>query len=243
MRRGLLHWQLAFFVVACSATLSFGQQKDAKRFNDARQRALAAGEIVSSLVHLIPKGLAEKAVGVGAFRCKKIDLLLEHAIICPGVISSRTSTGWSTAAFFRLVAGGGGRPDRALNDADELVLIFTARPPHDWLTRLKQARKAEPGPLDRLPDDLDQTFFSAPHVFAYIRNKKEWRGDKWKSGFWKSVGLAEDNDINKPLYDLKGHQVLGQPAKDTREIPTEILTFQTYLLKYWPVAASAPATR
>ena len=242
MRRGLLLWQLAFFVVACSATWCFSQQKDANKFNDARQRSQAAGEIVSSLLPLIPKNLPEKAVGIGAFRCRKIDLLLEHAIICPGVISSRTPTGWSTPGFFRVVAGGGGRPLRALNDADELVLIFTANAPLDWLTLLKQARAAEAGPLERMPDD-ERTFFSTSHVLAYVRRNQKWQGDKWKSGLWKAVGVAEDNDINKPLFGLKGHQVLGQPAKHARDIPTEILTFQTYLLKYWPAPASVPATR
>lgn len=241
MRRGLLLWQLAFFVVACSATWCFCQQNDPKKFNDARQRSQAAGEIVSSLVHLIPKDLTEKAVGIGAFRCKKIDLLLEHAIFCPGVISSRTTTGWSVPAFFRVVAGGVGRPDRALNDADELVLIFTANPPLDWLTLLKQARAAESGPLERMPDD--QTFFSTSHVLAYIRRNQKWQGDKWKSSRWKAVGLAEDNNINKPLYNLKGHQVLSQLPKHSRQISTEILTFQTYLLKYWPAVGSTPPTR
>lgn len=136
---------LSYMVAAAAFTVCVGQQFSADRFNDARQRSRDAEEILSSLSALMPNEIRAKAVELAPFRCRKTDLVLEHAIICPGVISSRTANGWTTPAFFRVVAGGVWRAEGALIDADQLVLIFTANPPVDWPARLKEARHAETG--------------------------------------------------------------------------------------------------
>lgn len=240
MRVRFVHCPLSYVIAAAAITVCFGQHLSADRFNEARQRAQDAEKILSSLSALMPKEIRAKAVGIGAFRCRKTDLVLEHAIICPGVISGRTANGWTTPAFFRVVAGGVGRAEGALTDADQLVLIFTANPPVDWLTRLKEARHAETGPLKSVPS-LDQTFFSSSHVFAYVRRKEEWRGDNWKSGFWRSAGVAEDNDINNRLYGSKGHDVLAQKTKRMIEMPAEILAFQNYLMNDWNSVDAVPS--
>jgi hypothetical protein len=235
MRVRFIHWRLLFVIAVTSFAVSFGQPKNGETLNDARQRSQDAEEIISSLSPLVPKNIRAVAVGIGAFRCKKTDLLLEHAIICRGVISSRVANGWGPPAFFRIFAGGGGRPERPLSDADQVVLIFTANPPVDWLTLLKQAQHAEAGPLENSPT-VEQEFFSKSHVFAYIRRKQEWRGDQWNSGFWKSTGVAEDNDINKRLYGSNGHDALALKAKTSAQLPAEILALQKYLTKNWSAA-------
>src|SRR5438105_968005 len=104
--------QLVILLFISFTATCFAQHADTARFNDASKRSEAAGEILSSLLPLLPKDVVAKAVGVGVFRCKKIDLLLEHAILCPGVISGRTQSAWSAPGFFRLISGGAGRPGR-----------------------------------------------------------------------------------------------------------------------------------
>ncbi len=78
----------AHLVILLSLSIVAAGQKTQPKFNDAIKRSEAAAEIIERVIGLsergIPKQLIEKAAAIGVFPCKKTDLLIEHAVLCPG---------------------------------------------------------------------------------------------------------------------------------------------------------------
>jgi lipid-binding SYLF domain-containing protein len=225
-------------IIAVSASSSAGQKNSGGKFNDAIKRSKASAEIITMAAQVspngIPKELLDQAAAIGVFPCKKTDLLIEHAVICPGAIVSRTQNGWSLPAFFRFFGGGFGRPDPALGQSNAIILLFMAKQPVDWLSTLRNAREAIAGPLGSLTEEQKSELVNA-RVIAYALRKDSLSGETLKSGFWKSVGVVEDNKINKPLYGMKGREVLTGREINSASLPAGISAFREALQKYRPV--------
>lgn len=220
-------------MVLVMTALSVGQKTANEKFNDATKRSEAAVQTLSSATHILPLDLMWAAAGVGVFSCKQTDLLLEHAVTCPGVISARHPRGWSMPVFYRFFAAGLGRPDKATRDADAVILIFVAQEPVDWLKMLRAVRHAQSGPMV-VRSETPKVELNSARIFAYVRRKQIWAGETLKANFWKDVGIAEDNKINKPLYGFKGRDVLaGQMEKNPS--PRGLPELQEFLNKQWPV--------
>ena len=87
------------------ALLNLQAQKPPQKFNDAIKKSEQAAEIVAKLAGLSDKGISTQLIdaseAIGIFPCHKIDLLLEHAVLCHGSISRHTKTGWSLPAFYK----------------------------------------------------------------------------------------------------------------------------------------------
>lgn len=75
-------------LLALSAASLPAQKPAPQKFNDAIKRSEAAAELIGKLAQLsqngIPKELIDKAEAIGVFPCRKTDLLIEHAVLCPG---------------------------------------------------------------------------------------------------------------------------------------------------------------
>jgi lipid-binding SYLF domain-containing protein len=240
------HLILILTIVISSAASATGQKPAGGKFNDAIKRSEGSAGIISMVAQLsqndIPKNLIEQAAAIGVFPCKKTDLLIEHAILCPGVIVSRTQNGWSLPAFYRFGGGGFGRPDPALSQSNALILLFMARQPVDWLGKasiLRNMREAVAGPLGSITEAQTSALIKAS-VIAYALRKDTLSGEILKSDFWRGIGLVEDNNINAPLYGIKGREVLAGRKIVSASLPAGISAFQEAVQKHWPVPRSTP---
>lgn len=229
---------LALTIVTLAQT-SRAQKHAPQGFNDAIKRSEAGAEVISKLAQLsqdsIPKELIDKAEAIGVFPCKKTDLLFEHAVVCPGVISRHLQSGWSLPAFYRFGGGGFGRPDPALSQSAVMILLFLDKESVEWLDEaisLNAQKQAQAGPVGSITQVQREELANA-HIIAYADRKDGVKGVSLKDLFWKKTGIGQDNHINEGLYGIKGHEVLSGKTISATSIPSEISAFQQALEKYY----------
>lgn len=217
----------------------WAQKPAPQRFNDAMKRSESAAEVITKLAQLsqngIPKELIDKAEAIGVFPCKKTDLLIEHAVLCPGVISRHLPSGWSLPAFYKFGGGGFGRPDPALRQSAAMILLFMDKESIEWLGKamgLKDEKQAQAGPVGSISKEQMAKLANA-HIIAYADRKDGLSGQNLTGGFWKEIGLNQDNHINQGLYGMKGREVLSGKTISYASIPTSISEFQQALEKYY----------
>jgi len=221
------------------APTSRAQKHAPKKFNDAIKRSESGAEVIRGLAELsqnsIPKELIDKAEAIGVFPCQKTDLLFEHAVICPGVISRHLQSGWSLPAFYRFGGGGFGRPDPALSQSAVMILLFLDKESVEWLDQaisLHAQKQAQAGPVGSITKAQREELANV-HIIAYADRKDGLKGVSLKDLFWKKTGLGQDNHINKGLYSIKGNEVLSGKTISATSIPTELSAFQQALEKYY----------
>jgi lipid-binding SYLF domain-containing protein len=230
---------LLALTIVTLAPPSQAQKHARQKFNDAIKRSESGAEVISKLAQLsqngIPKELIDKAEAIGVFPCQKTDLLFEHAVLCPGVISRHLQSGWSLPAFYRFGGGGFGRPDPALSHSAVMILLFLDKESVEWLGEaisLNAQKQAQAGPVGSIITAQREGLAHA-HIIAYADRKDGLKGVSVKDLFWKKTGLAQDNHINEGLYSLKGHEILSGKTISAAPIPTEISAFQQALEKYY----------
>jgi len=229
---------LLLTTLALSAAAPSAQKNSPQKSRDAIKRSEAATEVVIKLPQLlqsgIPKELLAKSEAIGIFPCKKTDLLIEHAVFCRGMISRRLPSGWSLPAFYTFGAGGFGRPDSAVRGATAVVLIFMNEESLSWLKEgfgLKGQRKAIAGQLGASDDGERAELIKAP-LIAYVYLKDALVGRALSGGSFKGFGVGPDNDLNRALYGMKGHEVLSSKEIPS-SVPREISAFHEALQKYY----------
>ena len=231
---------LTCVLMGLSAAPLAAQKKTPQKFNDAIKRSEGASELIIKLAQLpqngIPKELVDKAEAIGVFPCKKTDLLIEHAVICPGVISRRLPDGWSLPAYYRFGGGGFGRPDQALRDSGAMILLFMDKNSIGWLEKgilLKNEKAAAAGSLGTMNVEQKERLRNA-HIIAYSYRKDVLVGrDLKESGFLRGIALGQDRHLNENLYGIKGHEVLAGKNISSTSLPTGITAFQQALKKYY----------
>lgn len=218
---------------------SLAQKRAPQKFNDAIKRSESAAEVIGRVAQLsqngIPRELIDKVEAVGVFPCKKTDVLIEHAVVCPGVLSRHLEKTWSLPVFFKFGGGGFGRPDPALRQSVAMILLFMDKESLGWLDRAtafgdkRQAIAGFAGTLTR--EQADE--MTKAHVIVYAVRKDGLTGENLKGRVWRAVGLSPDNNINQALYGVKGREVLAGKEIPSNAVPTRISAFQQALQKYY----------
>lgn len=229
---------LLLTTLTLSAASPSAQKDSFQKSRDAIKRSEAATEVVIKLPQLpetgIPKELMAKSEAIGIFPCKKTDLLIEHMVLCHGMISRRLPTGWSLPAFYSFGAGGLGRPDSAVDGASAVVLLFMNEESVSWLKggfELKGQKKATAGQMGAINEGERSELVKAP-LIAYVYLKGVLVGRKLSGGTFRGFGIGPDNDLNRAVYGTKGPGVLT--AKEiSSPVPREISAFQDALQKYY----------
>ena len=211
-----------------------------KNFSHAVERSEDAGRIITALALLpdtgFPQELMKKAEAVAVFpKIKKETALFTQVSQGYGVISSRTENGWAMPAFYQFGGGGYGNPF-AGNDAFGIILLFMTKDAVAAFEKggveLKNEKKALAGPVGTITDEQRKELEGA-HILAYAYFNGKLAGTSFGKSFWKSFGLNPDNNINKPLYGMKGREVLAGKKVDTASLPAGIAAYQEALQKYY----------
>lgn len=215
------------------------QKPKAKQFNHAVVRSQDAAKIIELLNEMrdtgFPKELVDKSEAVAVFPLVTREAMLFTVTTQGyGVISTRTAEGWSLPAFYRF-AGGGYTGTFADEAQMAVVLLFMTRDAVSWFEKggvaLTNKKKALAGPLGTITEERRKEL-EGVQILAYAYLNGKLNGTALGKSFWEKFGLNPDNNINKPIYGMKGREVLAGKRVETASIPAGIPAFQQVLEKY-----------
>ena len=228
-------------VALLTLTTNVVDAEKANKFEDAQQRSQDAALIVTTLAVLpesdLPKELAERAQAIGVFpKVKKETMMFSSFSQGYGVISARTENGWTMPAFYEFFGGGYGNPFAGA-ETNAVVLLFMTKDAVSWFekggVKLRGEKKAIEGPVGSITDAQRKEIEGA-QILAYAYYNGKLSGKAFGKSFWKTFYLNPDNNINTPLYGMKGREVLaGKKIGDTPERPATIPKYTEALQKYY----------
>jgi lipid-binding SYLF domain-containing protein len=211
-----------------------------KKLAHAVERSEDAGRIIASLALLpdtgFPQELMKKAEAVAVFpKVKRDTTLFTHLLGGYGVISSRVENDWSVPAFYQFVGGGFGSPF-AQSETYSIIILFMTRDAVSAFEKggvpLKGEKKAIAGPVGEITDEQRKEMEGA-QILAYAYYNGKLKGSAFDKGFGRNFLLNPDNNINKPLYGMKGREVLAGKKVNTAALPAGLVAYQEALKKYY----------
>ncbi len=219
---------------------ALAQRRAENKFTDAIQRSQSAGRIMASLALVpesgFPKELLDKAQAVGVFpKVERETMMFSQVSMCYGVICARGADGWTPPAFYAFGGGGYGNPF-ARSETFGVILLFMTKDAvaafEKGGVKLKGEKKALAGPVGAITDEQRKEIEGA-HILAYAYFNGELKGTAFGKSFWKNFALNPDNNINKPLYGVKGREVLAGAKINSSSLPEGITAFQEALQKHF----------
>jgi lipid-binding SYLF domain-containing protein len=231
----------AMLLAATSSLVSSAAQKpDPKKFPHAVTRSADAGRILTLLAvapdNGIPKELLDRSEAIAVFpKVVKQMAMFTQTTKGYGVISSRTEKGWTMPAFYRFGGGGYTNP---FSDSESyaLILLFLTKDSVKWFEKggvaLTDYKQAIEGPVGTISEQQRQSLIGETMLaYAYYNGRLSGKG--FSSSFWKVFALNPDNNINTPVYGMKGRDVLAGANLDTAKVLEGISAYQEALVKYY----------
>ena len=228
-----------------SSALTFGlhpqtSPKPADKFRHAVTRSEDAGRIMSILAQLpdsgMPKELMDRAEAIAVF-----PKVVRHTDVITqvskgyGVISARQDKGWTMPAFYRFRGEGFAGPF-ADPSAHCVILLFMNKEALGWFEKggvpLKNEKRALAGPVGTV-SEAQRKELENVSILGYSYFNGLLNGTAFGKSFWKSFSLNPDNNINKPVYGMKGREVLTGKQIDPPVVLTGISAYRDVLVKHY----------
>jgi lipid-binding SYLF domain-containing protein len=233
------------FVIATAALLPVShlvsaQQTPATKFKHAVVRSHDSAKIIELLSELpdagFPRDIARRAQGIAVFPLvTKQSVLFQQSVEGYGVISARQADGWTLPAFYRFV-GSGFTGKFAGESKMAVILLFMNKETVNWFSKgrvyLEDEKKAIAGPVGPLTEEQKKQLVGV-NMFGYVYLESKLIGTDFGTTF-KQFLLNPDNNINTPMYGMKGRIVLAGKPIDPAKFPAGIPAFQEALQKYYP---------
>lgn len=219
---------------------SEAQKPVTQKFQHAIDRSADAGRIVTLLALTpedgLPNEIADRAKAIGVFpKVEKDTAMFSQILKGYGVISARTEKGWTLPSFYQFAGGGYGNPF-ANHETYAVILLFMTKDSLKWFERggvaLRNQQKAIEGPVGTVTEEQLRDLADVP-VLAYAYYNGKLNGKAFGTSFWKSFALNPDNNINKPVYGIKGREVLAGASLDPANVLTGISAYRDALVKYY----------
>jgi len=213
-----------------------GQTPNAQKFAHAVERSRDAARVLPLLTanpeEAIPRELIDKSSAIGVFpKVEREAIYFTHYIHGYGVISVRRPEGWTMPAFYQFMGAGYGKLFSD-NDKYGVVLLFIGE---DTLAsfekggvKLNKEKQAIAGPVGTITEAQRKELEGA-HVIAYAYYNGKLKGTEYNSRF----SLEPDNNINTPMYGMKGREILTGKQADAAAVPEGISTYRDALKKYY----------
>jgi len=223
-----------------STTSVHSQKADPIKFQHAVNRSADAARILSLLAIApesdLPKEIADRAEAIGVFpKVVKETMMFNSFSKGYGVISARTGQGWTLPAFYSFQGGGYGNPF-ANTETYAVILFFMTKDSLKWFEKggvaLANQQKALEGPVKTVTDEQRKELADA-HILAYAYYNGKLDGRSFGKSFWKSFALNPDNNINSPVYGVKGREILAGAKIDPANVVSGIPEYQATLMKYY----------
>jgi lipid-binding SYLF domain-containing protein len=219
---------------------SSAQKADPVKFQHAVDRSADAARILALLAVApetdLPKEIADRAEAIGVFpKVVKETMMFNSFTKGYGVISARNDKGWTLPAFYQFQGGGYGNPF-ANTETYAVILLFMTRDSLKWFEKggvaLTNRQKALEGPVKTVTDEQRKALADA-HILAYAYYNGKLNGKSFGTSFWKTFALNPDNNINNPVYGVKGREVLAGAKIDPANVLAGIPEYQATLIKYY----------
>jgi lipid-binding SYLF domain-containing protein len=231
---------LSAITILLSVLPSAATQQPVVKSNHAVVRSNDSAKIIELLNELpeqgFPKELAARAQAIAVFPLvTKQAVLFQQSIEGYGVVSAREGNGWSLPAFYKFV-GSGYTGKFAGESKMAVILLFMNKETVNWFSKgrvyLKDQKKAIAGPVGTMTEEQKKELASV-NIFGYVYSESKLIGTNFGTTF-KQFLLNPDNNINTPMYGMKGRLVLAGNQVDASKVPDGIPAFREALQRYYP---------
>jgi lipid-binding SYLF domain-containing protein len=232
MGKIIIGWFAIFFTIIIVA----GQTPKDQKFAHAVERSRDAARILPLLTanpeEAIPRELIDKSAAIGVFpKVERETLYFTHLIHGYGVISLRRPEGWTMPAFYQFMGAGYGNPFSE-KDKYGVVLLFIGQDTLESFekggVRLNKEKQTIAGPVGALAE-TQRKELEGTRVIAYAYYNGKLKGTEYNSKF----SLDPDNNINTPMYGMKGREILAGKQPDPAAVPEGIAAYRDALTKYY----------
>lgn len=214
-----------------SSSATAAQTVPGQRTKDAARHSGAAAKVFSEVMRVpdkaIPKELLDKAEAVAVF-----PNVLRAAFVIggrkgQGLLSRRTSSGWSAPVFYNLSGGSVGAQIGA--SSTDFVLLFMNE---EGLKGLMEDKFEIGGEASIAAGPVGRTVAASTNVtldagiLSYSRSKGAFIG-----AAIKGVAITPDNDLNEAFYGQKANEIVRQGVSMSR-IPSSVRAFPLTLSRY-----------
>jgi len=204
------------------------------RLQDATRHSREAAEVFTEIMNVrdkaIPKELLDKAEAIAVFP----DVVKAAFIIGgkggQGLISRRTSNGWSAPVFFNLSGGSFGAQIGA-SKTDYVLLIMNDAGVNGLLKdkfEIGGEVGVAAGPVGREAAASTNPRLDAG-ILSYSRSKGAFIGAALKGAV-----ISPDNDLNEAVYDMKAQELLAEKSMTLNQMPAGVRIFPRTLARYSP---------
>ena len=216
--------------------IAVGQTPNAQKFAHAVERSRDAARIATLLTAIpeegVPRELIDKSAAIGVFpKVERETLYFTHMIHGYGVISVRRPEGWTMPAFYQFMGAGYGNPFSE-KDKYGVVLLFIGQDTIDSFekggVRLNKEKQTIAGPVGAITEAQRKELGDA-RVIAYAYYNGKIKGTEYNSRF----SLDPDNNINTPMYGMKGREILAGKQPDLATVPDGIAAYRDALTKQY----------
>jgi SH3 domain-containing YSC84-like protein 1 len=204
----------------------------AAKVNEAAAQSVKAGKVFDAIMQTpdksIPRDLLAHAKAIAVFPQVIKAAFLIGGEGGRGVMSRRTSTGWSNPVFFR--AGGGSVGPQIGASATDFVLLFMNDEAIEGLMKDKFELGAEAGvaggPVGREASAGTDALMQA-QILSYSRSRGLFGGVNLKG-----VVIRPEDDLNQAVYNKTAHELLIHDEREAAEAATGLPTFAQTVNRY-----------
>ena len=220
---------ICLLFLAVAITPAKKKDKDTKRVETAIQESKSAAELIDKFMtssdKAIPKEILDKAKAVAVFGIQKIGFLIEGISNGKGLISRRTSTGWSSPVFLNI--GSASLGPQIGSSSNFVVMLFMDDKAMKLLSKkyidLKGRGKTRAGPTDKADGDIKDA-----DIYTYTLSKGKFAGLEYKR-----IIISPDNNLNQAVYGIKAQSIAMETQdRTTLKAATDINRFPQTLTCY-----------
>ena len=225
---------LAVVLLALTLALPLAQSQEDReeKTKEAASQSAKASKVFDAIMKTpdkaIPRELLEHAKAIAVF-----PQVIKAAFFVGGeggrgVVSRRTSNGWSDPVFFR--AGGGSVGPQVGASATDIVLLFMNDEAVGGLMKDKFELGAEAavagGPVGREAGAGTDALMNA-EILSYSRSRGLFAGVNLKG-----VVVRPEDDLNLAVYNKSAHELLADDGKDSAHAAAGLPTFSQTVARY-----------
>lgn len=230
LRQRLIGALCACLFLVISTDSALAQKKS--RLQDATRHAQEAAEVFTEIMNVreraIPKELLDKAEAIAVFPDVVKAAFIFGGKGGQGLISKRTSRGWSAPAFFNI--GGGSFGAQIGASKTDYVLLIMNQEGLKGLLEDKFELGGEvgiaAGPVGREAAASTNTTLDAG-ILSYSRSKGAFIGAALKGAV-----ISPDNHLNEAVYGVKAKDVLTGNSMTLSQMPAGVRIFPRTLARY-----------
>lgn len=231
---------LAVVLLALTLALPLAQSQEDReeKTKEAASQSAKASKVFDAIMKTpdkaIPRELLEHAKAIAVF-----PQVIKAAFFIGGeggrgVVSRRTSQGWSDPVFFR--AGGGSVGPQVGASATDIVLLFMNDEAVGGLMKDKFELGAEAavagGPVGREASAGTDALMNA-EILSYSRSRGLFAGVNLKG-----VVIRPEDDLNLAVYNKSAHELLADDGKNSAHAEAGLPTFSQTVARYSTASAS-----